>query len=63
MKNTHVAKIVKLSCVAEIVKLSHVARILEAEICGAKNVHAIPVHNLLPCSILLLGRRFYSRQI
>ena len=30
MKNTHVAKIVKLSRVAEIVKLTHVARILEA---------------------------------
>ena len=53
----------EISQLNKLVRITHVARILEAEICGAKNVHAIPVHNLLPCSILLLGRRFYSRQI
>ena len=41
-----VAEIVKITHVAEIVNIGHVARILEAEICGAKNVHAIPVYNL-----------------
>ena len=40
------AEIVKITHVAEIVNIAHVARILEAEICGAKNVHAIPVYNL-----------------
>ena len=35
----------KITHVAEIVNIGHVARILEAEICGAKNVHAIPVYN------------------
>ena len=50
VKITHVAEIVKLSHVAEIVKLTHVARILEAEICGAENVCAIPVYNQLSTS-------------
>ena len=32
--------------VAEILNITHIVKILEAEICGAKNVHAIPVYNL-----------------
>ena len=32
-------------CVAEIVNIGHVARILEAEICGAENMCAIPMYN------------------
>ena len=36
----------KITHVAEIVNITHVARILEAEICGAENVRAIPVYNL-----------------
>ena len=30
---------------AEIVNIGHVARILEAEICGAENMCAIPMYN------------------
>ena len=41
------AEIVKITHVAEIVNIRHVARILEAEICGAENVCAIPVYNQL----------------
>ena len=39
------AEIVKITHVAEIVNIRHVARILEAEICGAVNVCAIPLYN------------------
>ena len=35
----------KIAHVAEIVNIGHVARILEAEICGAVNVCAIPLYN------------------
>ena len=35
----------KITHVAEIVNITHVARILEAEICGAENVHAILMYN------------------
>ena len=35
----------KITHVAEIVNIAHVARILEAEICGAKNVRAILMYN------------------
>ena len=35
----------KITHVAEIVNIGHVARILEAEICGAENVRAIPMYN------------------
>ena len=45
-----VAEIVKITHVAEIVNIGHVARILEAEICGAENVCAIPVYNQLSTS-------------
>ena len=41
------AEIVKITHVAEIVNIRHVAIILKAEICGAKNVCAIPVYNQL----------------
>ena len=37
----------KITHVAEIVNIGHVARILEAEICGAENVRAIPMYNLI----------------
>ena len=37
----------KITHVAEIVNIGHVARILEAEICGAENVRAIPMYNHL----------------
>ena len=40
-----VAEIVKITHVAEIVNIGHVARILEAEICGAENMRAIPMYN------------------
>ena len=36
-------------CVAEIVNIGHVARILEAEICGAENMRAIPMYNRILC--------------
>ena len=50
------AEIVKISHVAEIVNIRHVARILEAEICGAENVRAIPLYNLFdPCLFSLWG--------
>ena len=35
----------KITHVAEIVNIGHVARILEAEICGAENLRAIPLYN------------------
>ena len=35
----------KITHVAEIVNIGHIARVLEAEICGAENVPAIPVYN------------------
>ena len=37
----------KITHVAEILNIGHVARILEAEICGAENVRAIPMYNPL----------------
>ena len=51
----------KIAHVAEIVNIGHVARILEAEICGAVNVCAIPLYNpiiginvlVYVCSIVL----------
>ena len=37
----------RITHVAEIVNIGHVARILEAEICGAENVRAILMYNLI----------------
>ena len=42
-----VAEIVKITHVSEIVNIGHVARILEAEICGAETMRAIPMYNQL----------------
>ena len=41
----YVAKIVKITHLAEIVNIGNVARILEAKICGIKNMHTIPVYD------------------
>ena len=35
----------KITHVAEIVNIGHVAKILEAEICRAENMRAIPMYN------------------
>ena len=42
---TNVAEIVKITHLAVIVNIGNVARILEAKICGIKNMHTIPVYN------------------
>ena len=49
----------KITHVAEIVNIGHVARILEAEICGAENVHAIPLYNSFLIRVTLNGPSGY----
>ena len=53
----------KITHVAEIVNIGHVARILEAEICGAENVRAIPMYNHFIAVPIQSTQNFYCIEV